>query len=137
TAVTAVAGDASATVSWTPPASNWGSAITGYTVTPYVGSTAQASTAVGNVTLSVIPSLTNGTAYTFKVNAVNGVGPGPDSAASNAVTPSQPPPAFNWAANPSADFDGDHKTDMGALYRGRSPLDSLWFALSSAGGAAF
>jgi hypothetical protein len=45
--------------------------------------------------------------------------------------------SLNWAANPSVDFDGDHKTDLGALYRGLSPQDSLWFALSSSGGSPF
>jgi hypothetical protein len=44
---------------------------------------------------------------------------------------------INWAANNSVDFDADRKTDMGALYRGLSPLDSLWFALSSSGGGPF
>ena len=44
---------------------------------------------------------------------------------------------FNWAANNSADFDADHMTDLGSLYRGRSPQDSLWYDLSSAGGSAF
>jgi hypothetical protein len=53
------------------------------------------------------------------------------------ATPPSAPPAFNWAANPSVDFDGDHLTDLGALYRGLSPADSLWFAPSSAGGASF
>jgi len=47
------------------------------------------------------------------------------------------PPSVNWAANPSVDFDGDHVTDLGAIYRGRSPLDSLWYAPSSSGRAAF
>jgi thermitase len=46
--------------------------------------------------------------------------------AAAAVAPQTP--AFNWAANPSVDFDGDHVTDLGALYRGLSPQDSLWFA---------
>jgi hypothetical protein len=40
---------------------------------------------------------------------------------------------FNWAANASVDFDADHLTDLGALYRGRSPLDSLWYAPGTAG----
>jgi hypothetical protein len=48
-----------------------------------------------------------------------------------------PPPAINWAANNSVDFDGDHRTDLGGLYRGLSPLDSLWFAPASGGGSAF
>jgi thermitase len=52
-----------------------------------------------------------------------------------AVT-SPPAPTLNWAANPSADFDGDHMTDFG-LYRGRSPSDSLWFAPASGAGTAF
>ena len=54
--------------------------------------------------------------------------------AAAAVTP---PAAMNWAANSSVDFDGDHKTDLGALYRGLSPSDSLWFAPATGGGGAF
>jgi hypothetical protein len=45
--------------------------------------------------------------------------------------------ALNWAVQNSVDFDGDHITDLGALYRGRSPLDSLWYATSSSGGGPF
>jgi len=37
-------------------------------------------------------------------------------------------PPINWAAQSSVDFNGDQVTDLGALYRGRSPLDSLWYA---------
>jgi hypothetical protein len=36
--------------------------------------------------------------------------------------------AFNWAAQNSVDFNNDHVTDLGALYRGLSPADSLWYA---------
>ncbi len=43
-----------------------------------------------------------------------------------------PPPTLNWAANNSADFDGDHVTDFG-LYRGLSPADSLWYAPGTGG----
>src|SRR4029077_4798934 len=39
--VSATAGNASATVSWTAPTNNGGSTITTYTVTPFIGSTAQ------------------------------------------------------------------------------------------------
>ena len=92
TGVTATAGNGSANVSWTAP-SNGGSAITSYTVTPYVGSTAQTPvTVTGNppATFTTVTGLTNGTAYTFTVTATNAIGTGPASAASNAVTPSPP-----------------------------------------------
>ena len=89
TNVTATAGNAAAVVSWAAP-SDGGSAITSYTVTPYVGTTAQTPTTVtGNppATTANVTGLTNGTAYTFKVSATNAVGTGPASAASNSVTP--------------------------------------------------
>jgi serine protease AprX len=85
--VSAVAGNARATVSWAPPDSDGGSPIANYIVTPYLGATAQAPTTVGNDTEAVIRGLTNGTAYTFTVRARNAVGDGPESAASNSVTP--------------------------------------------------
>jgi hypothetical protein len=37
------------------------------------------------------------------------------------------PTSINWAAQNSVDFDGNHQSDLGALYRGLSP-DSLWYA---------
>ena len=90
--VTATAGDKSAIVSWTAPA-NGGSPITSYTITPYVGTTAQTSTVITGTpptTSADITGLTDGTAYTFTVSATNGVGTGPASAASNQVTPTAP-----------------------------------------------
>ncbi|MCI0140700.1 fibronectin type III domain-containing protein [Arthrobacter bambusae] len=89
TGVTATAGNASATVSWTAPA-NGGSAITSYAVTPHAGATALAPVAVtGNppATTANVTGLTNGTAYTFTVTATNAIGTSPASAASAAVTP--------------------------------------------------
>ncbi len=89
TGVSATSGNASASVSWTAPNSN-GSQITTYTITPYVGMTAQTPTTVTGTppaTTATVNNLTNGTTYTFTVTATNGIGSGPASAASNAVTP--------------------------------------------------
>ena len=70
-------------MSWTAPA-NGGSAITSYTVTPYIGTTAQTPTTVTGTppaTSTTVTGLTNGTAYTFTVTATNAIGTGPASAA--------------------------------------------------------
>jgi hypothetical protein len=90
--VTATAGNQSAIVSWTAP-SNGGSAITSYTVTPSIGTTAQTATVVAGtppVTTADVTGLTDGTAYTFTVRATNGVATGPASAASGVITPVAP-----------------------------------------------
>jgi trimeric autotransporter adhesin len=90
----ATAGNGQATVNWTAPVSNGGSAIIGYVVTPYIGAAAQASqTFASTATTEVVTGLTNGTAYTFVVAAKNGVGIGPVSGASNATTPATVPGA--------------------------------------------
>lgn len=80
---TATAGDASASVTFTAPASNGGAAITGYTVTSSPGGI----TATGTSSPINVTGLTNGTAYTFTVTATNSAGTGAASAASNSVTP--------------------------------------------------
>jgi hypothetical protein len=88
TMVTAVAGNVSATVSFSAPATG-GSAITGYTVTASPGGI----TATGTASPIAVGGLTTGTSYTFTVTATNGVGTGPSSAASPAVTPATVPAA--------------------------------------------
>ncbi len=79
----AIAGNASASVSFTAPASNGGAAITSYVVTASPGGLA----AVGTASPINITGLSNGTAYTFTVFARNSVGTGAASSASNSVTP--------------------------------------------------
>jgi hypothetical protein len=86
TAVVATGGNTSASVSWTAPADNGGSAITGYTVT----SSSDGKTCATSGTSCPVLGLTNGTPYTFTVVATNGVGPGPASDPSNSVTPLTP-----------------------------------------------
>jgi Galactose oxidase-like, Early set domain/Fibronectin type III domain/Glyoxal oxidase N-terminus len=101
--VTATAGNASASVTWTAPY-NGGSTITSYTITPYTGGVAQQATAVTGsppATSAAVTGLTNGTSYTFTVSATNAVGTGSASAPSNAVTPSATPqgqwgPVLTW-----------------------------------------
>ena len=86
--VSATRGDASATVSWTAPSSNGGSAITRYIVIAS-GSDGQACATAGT-TSCTLTSLDNGTAYTFTVTAANMFGMGPASGASNQITPVAP-----------------------------------------------
>jgi uncharacterized protein (TIGR02145 family) len=83
TSPVATAGNAQASVAFTAPASNGGSAITGYTVTSTPGS----FTATGASSPLIVTGLTNGTSYTFTVIATNVVGNSVASAASAAVTP--------------------------------------------------
>jgi hypothetical protein len=84
---TATAGVRSAQVTWTAPSSNGGSAITGYVVTPYLSGAAQAAqTFNSTATTETVTGLTAGSAYTFKVAAINAVGTGNQSAASGSVT---------------------------------------------------
>ena len=93
TNVTATPGAGQATVSWTVPSSDGGSPITGYDVTTYLAGVSQGTTSVGAVTQATVAGLTNGTAYTFRVAAINVVGTGPQSTDSNAVTPRTVPDA--------------------------------------------
>ena len=90
TNVTATTRNAEATINWTAPTSDGGTAITSYTVTSSTGNF-QATTANGLTTTATISGLTNGTAYTFTVLATNDVGPSTASGASNPVTPNGPP----------------------------------------------
>lgn len=89
--VTAAAGNASAVVSWSRPADQGDYPITDYRVEAIPG---------GEGCIVKSPELTcrvtgliNGTTYTFRVAALNGVGWGPWSEPSNAVTPSEDSPA--------------------------------------------
>ena len=86
TSVIATAGNASASVTFSAPANNGGSAITGYTVTSIPSGGVDSN--AGSTSLNhAITGLTNGTSYTFTVKATNSVGTSVASMASNSVTP--------------------------------------------------
>jgi subtilisin-like proprotein convertase family protein len=80
--VKAVPGGGQAIVSFVP-GYDGGSPITGYTVTSSPG----AITATGSSSPILFSGLTNGTEYTFTVEATNAIGTGPASDPSNIVTP--------------------------------------------------
>ena len=85
TGAAATAGNAQASVAFTAPASNGGSAVTGYTATSSPGAFTSAGCTASPCTVT---GLSNGTAYTFSVTATNGAGTGAASLASNSVIPS-------------------------------------------------
>lgn len=91
TAVQAVAGDARATLSWTAPASTSAFPVTGHTVQVLrAGAVVSTVTGLGPATTATITGLTNGLTYTFRVIALNAVGPSAPSAESNAIIPVVP-----------------------------------------------
>lgn len=108
-AITAVsAGTTSATLTWTAPSSTGFTPVTGYVVTPYVGTVAQTPTTFsGTTTTRTVTGLTPGTAYTFRVAAVNAAGTGPASDSSGAVTPN---------ASPSLTFADPPSGEVGVAY---------------------
>ncbi|MBO2672899.1 DUF4347 domain-containing protein [Shewanella algae] len=80
---TASALDGQAVVNFSAPASDGGSAITSYQVTSSPGGI----TASGANSPIGVAGLTNGTSYTFTVQAINAVGTSSPSAPSNSVVP--------------------------------------------------
>jgi titin len=88
--VTGVPGDGQVTVSWTP-GSTGGSSITNYNIWySSGGSHTEFNRSTSTATSATVNGLTNGTAYSFEVYAVNANGTGPASSPSTPVTPTGP-----------------------------------------------
>lgn len=94
---TVTAGDGTVTVPFTLNGDG-GSAITSVTATVTPGG----QFATGTTSPLVITGVANGTAVTAKAKATNAVGPGPESAASNSVTPSASVTVTSVTVSPSA-----------------------------------
>src|SRR6266852_6389682 len=105
TALTATAGNASISLSWTAPASNGGASITGYNVLRSTTSGAETALSSGVFGTAFTDStVSNGTTYFYKVAAVNSVGPGPlsnEASATPATVPSAPQNLVASAGNGS------------------------------------
>jgi uncharacterized repeat protein (TIGR01451 family) len=119
--ITAVsAGTQAATLTWNSPSTN-GSAITGYVITPYIGTVAQtAQTFTGSATTRTVTGLVAGTSYTFTVAAQNAAGTGPASAKSTAVIPNVSP-SLTFTAPPSGEIGVPYSRQL-TVTNGTSPF---------------
>jgi alpha-tubulin suppressor-like RCC1 family protein len=96
TGVSAVAGNTSATVSFTAPASDGGASITGYTAT-----CGDISSATGTASPITVTGLFNGAGYSCTVRATNANGTGAVSVPSNEVIPASADQVIVFGAVPT------------------------------------
>jgi hypothetical protein len=116
---TATAGDASASVTFTPAGT--GETATSFTATSTPGS----HTGTGGSSPVTVSGLSNGTSYTFTVHASNAAGDSSESSSSNSVTPSASGPT-TYAADTFTRADSN--TTLGTSSGGQawSSLDGVW-----------
>ena len=144
TAVAGTPGDTQVALTWTAPANNGGATITDYSVSVYDGSGGAAPGVTGPTTRPVgsattaytFNGLTNGTAYTFKVAAVNAAGTGAQSALSAAVTPRTVPGAPTAVAGTPGDTQVALTWTAPAGDGGSAITDYSVSVFNSSGGAA-
>lgn len=128
TSVSSTPGANQVALSWTAPTFN-GSAITGYVVTPQVGSNLRTPiTFNSTATSQTITNLSGGTGYTFTVNAFNSLGLGVPSSLSSSATPTgaalplyedtvlADSPVGFW---PLGETSGNVATDLTQTYNGQ------------------
>lgn len=133
TDVVATRGDGEVTVTWSAPASDGGSDITGYVVSEVTPNAGGATATTTGATSAVVTGLSNGTAYTFEVIATNAVGDGPASAASNEVSPAGVPDAPTAVAAVAAHTQATVSWTTPASDNGEAIID--YAVVASPGGA--
>lgn len=139
TNVVATAGNGQASVSWTASTTIAQIPVTDYVVqySSNSGSTwTTFSDGTSTSTSATVTGLTNGTAYTFRVAGVNGVGTGAYSTASSAVTPSAATDPFfssvalllhmDGSGNTFVDSSGSPKTVTANGDATQSAAQSKW-----------
>lgn len=115
------AGDTQVDLSWSAPASNGGSAVTGYKVYQSTDDVSFSEVATPSGTSQTITSLTNGTTYYFKVAAVNAEGTGSQTS--------------SVSSTPTAAATAPGVPQSLAASRGNTQVDLSWSAPASDGGA--
>ncbi len=98
----------SGTITWVdvPTSSDGGSSITSYTAEILEGTSVISTTSVAlGVQSATFTSLINGTSYTMKVAAINGVGTGPYATSAVVVPSAKPSAPTNVVATPDSNGD--------------------------------
>jgi Fibronectin type III domain len=131
TAITPTVADSGASIAFTAPASNGGSAITGYNITVTDTVTSNVFTNNGPVSPISIGGLTNGHLCNVTVDAVNAIGTGPESSIATFTPAAAPGPPTAIVASAGVSAASVSFTAPGS--NGGSPITG-YVATSSPGG---